>query len=82
MRYWRDKQQREIDFVVPQNREACDAIECKWSPERFDPGNLNVFREIYPQGRNYVVSPHVVEAYTREVEGMKVTFTGLSGLSY
>ncbi|MCC7519384.1 MAG: ATP-binding protein [Verrucomicrobiae bacterium] len=82
VRYWRDKQQREIDFVVPQNREACDAIECKWSPERFDPGNLNVFREIYPQGRNYVVSPHVVEAYTREVEGMKVTFTGLSGLSY
>jgi predicted AAA+ superfamily ATPase len=82
VRYWRDKQQREVDFVVPRNREACDAIECKWSPERFDSGNLRVFRESYHQGRNYVVSPNVVEAYTREVRGMKVTFTGLSGLSY
>ena len=29
--FWRDHQQREVDFVVPRGREAVDAYECKWS---------------------------------------------------
>ena len=31
--FWRDKQQREVDFVVPRGRESADAIECKWKPD-------------------------------------------------
>ncbi len=32
VRYWRDKQGREVDFVLAQRRDAVDAIECKWNP--------------------------------------------------
>jgi uncharacterized protein len=57
LHFWRDKQQREVDFVVPRGRDAVDAIECKWNPVAFEPRGLLAFRELYPKGRNYVVSP-------------------------
>jgi hypothetical protein len=60
--YWRDKADREIDFVVARAREV-DAVECKMVPSRFDPANLSVFRRSYPRGRNIVVSPGVAEPY-------------------
>ena len=82
VRYWRDKQKHEVDFIIPGSRSACDAIECKWNPDRFDPANLRVFRALYPQGRNYVISPHVQESYTRNVTGLTVTFAGLADVSY
>jgi predicted AAA+ superfamily ATPase len=31
--FWRDKQHREVDFVIPRGRDSVDAIECKWNPE-------------------------------------------------
>ena len=55
--YWRDKQYREVDFVVARGRQAVDAIECKWNPRSFDPKGLLAFRERYPRGRNFVASP-------------------------
>ncbi len=78
VRYWRDKQKHEVDFVIPREREAADAIECKWNPDRFDPGNLLAFRAIYPRGRNLVVGPHVRENHTRDIAGLPVTFSNLS----
>jgi predicted AAA+ superfamily ATPase len=60
--YWRDKSGREIDFVVLRGREV-DAIECKIQPGRFDPSNLETFRQSYPRGRNFVVSPGVEEPH-------------------
>ncbi|MGC9450879.1 MAG: ATP-binding protein [Oceanipulchritudo sp.] len=53
--YWRDKQQREIDFVLPGPGKEVMAIECKWSREAFTTRNLDAFRAIYPKGRNLVV---------------------------
>ncbi len=70
--FWRDKQGREIDFVVPQSRDRVDAIECKWQPDRFDPRNLAVFREQYPKGRNFVVCPLAGPAYARTARGLEV----------
>jgi hypothetical protein len=70
--FWRDKQQREVDFVVPRSREAADAIECQWKPEAFETRGLKAFREQYPKGRNYVVSPLSGPAYERVQDGLKI----------
>jgi hypothetical protein len=73
--FWRDKQQREIDFVVPRARGACDAIECKWRASAFDPRSLVTFRNHYPRGRNYVVTSDTRQPYTRKIDGIEVRFT-------
>ncbi len=63
--YWRDKAQRELDFVLAHRRNAVDVVECKWDPAAFDPAALRVFRDSYPNGRNYLVSPSGDPAYTK-----------------
>lgn len=72
--YWRDKQRREIDFVLPRGRGAVDAIECKWNVDAFETRNLAAFRGNYPEGRNYLVSPQVRDRYEQERNGWKVVF--------
>jgi predicted AAA+ superfamily ATPase len=71
--FWRDKQQREVDFVVPHGRDAVDAIECKWNPEAFETRGLAAFREQYPKGKNYTVSPLNGPAYERVQGGLKIS---------
>jgi predicted AAA+ superfamily ATPase len=71
--FWRDKQQREVDFVVPRGRDAADAIECKWKPEAFETRGLAAFRKQYPQGKNFVVSPLNGPAYNRVQDGVKLS---------
>ena len=71
--FWRDKQQREVDFVVPGGRDAVAAIECKWRPEAFETRGLAAFREQYPNGKNFVVSPLSGPAYERVQDGLKVS---------
>jgi len=73
--YWRDKSGREVDFVVPRRRKVA-AIECKINPDRFDPSSLNVFRQLYPQGRNFLICPAVKEPYERRVGSQIVRVTG------
>ena len=71
--FWRDKQQREVDFVVPCGRDAVAAIECKWRPEAFETRGLAAFREQYPNGKNFVVSPLSGPAYERVQDGLKIS---------
>jgi uncharacterized protein len=79
--FWRDKQQREIDFVVPRGRGLCDAIECKWSADRFEPRGLRAFRALHPRGRNFVVTPaRGEEGYTRMIDGREVRYVGTAEL--
>ncbi len=73
--YWRDKTGRELDFVAPRGRQV-DAIECKVRPDRFDPTALGVFREAYPHGLNFVVSPGVTDPYERRYGGLVVRVVG------
>ncbi|MBI4954007.1 MAG: ATP-binding protein [Myxococcales bacterium] len=61
--YWRDKRQREVDFVVPAGRGAAHAIECQWSATGFETRGLAAFRATHPRGRNFLVVP---DAATRE----------------
>jgi uncharacterized protein len=74
LHYWRDKQHREVDFVLARGRQVVDAIECKWSPKTFDPKGLLAFRERYPKGRNCVASPVEGKPYQKTVAGLEVTF--------
>lgn len=78
--YWRDKQDREIDFVVPRGRSNVDAIECKWNANQFESRNLAAFRSIYPSGKNYVMSPQTTTDYSRMVGGFKVDFVTSASL--
>ena len=71
--FWRDKQQQEVDFVLPRGRDAADAIECKWKPDAFETRGLAAFREQYPNGKNYVVSPLNGPAYDRVQGGLKIS---------
>lgn len=80
VRFWRDTELREIDFVIPHGRGVCDAIECKWDARRLDLKGLAAFRASHPKGRNVVVSPNVREAHTRMIGGFEITFTGLAPL--
>ncbi len=78
--FWRDKQQREIDFVIPRGRSVCDIVECKWSSDKFDPRALKAFRSNYPKGKNIVCSPQLAKVHSRQVDGHEVTFANGSDL--
>ncbi len=79
--FWRDKSGREIDFVIRRPGRRVDAVECKVNPDRFDPASLAVFREHYPEGRNYVVSPVVGTPYTRRHGDLSVAYCDGTRLS-
>ena len=70
--YWRDKQGREVDFVLARGRDSVDAVECKWDANAFDSSALNLFRTYYPQGRNYLVTPSAGTAYTKHYGNLEV----------
>lgn len=72
MRYWRNKQGREADFVMAHRRDKVDVIECKWNSDAFDAAALAVFCGYYPKGRNYLVSPSGAPAYTKRFGSLEV----------
>lgn len=73
IRYWRDAEGREIDFVIPGDRGAVDAIECKWSADEFDAKALRLFRSSYPRGGNYLITPESGAPYTKAYRDLEVT---------
>ena len=81
VRYWRDKAGREIDFVRPRGRDAIDAYECKWNPDEFDTGAIKVFRERYPKGENYLVTPLSGPSYAKKSKGLEYKVCGLESLT-
>lgn len=72
--FWRDKQHREVDFVVPRGRDVVDAIECRWNPDALEPRGLVAFRGLYPKGKNYIVCPLQGPSYEREAWGSLLVF--------
>lgn len=77
IRYWRDKEKRELDFVLPGPRGRCDAIECKWRAAGYSPRALAAFRALHPQGDNFVISPQPEPPYSRDFRGLPVVFCNL-----
>ncbi|MCI0651353.1 MAG: ATP-binding protein [Planctomycetes bacterium] len=80
LHYWRDKQQREVDFVIPVGRDAVDAIECTWTADSFEPRGLAALRENYPRGRNFLVAPIVGSPYKKQFGKLTVTVAHLTQL--
>ena len=73
--YWRDKSQREVDFVIDRGGGIVDTVEVKITPDAFRIGSLRVFRDVYPQGKNYVVCPFVERTYTIIKDGLIIHVT-------
>ena len=61
--YWQDKSHREVDFVIRRERDRVDVMECKINPDKLNAKPIEVFRNSYPQGDNYIVSPAVRKPY-------------------
>lgn len=78
--YWRDKEKREVDFILPFDRDRIDAIEVKWNQDAFEPRSLRAFRSHYPAGRNWIVTAQTVASFERNVSGLDVTFVGIEEL--
>lgn len=78
--FWRDKEQREVDFVLPRGRKQVDVIECKWDVDAFELRGLSAFRENYPQGRNLIVSPQVTKSYVRRCKQFDLEYVPVQSL--
>ena len=81
IRYWRDKQKHEIDFIWAPRGSDPVVIECQWSAADFDPGNLGVFRRVHPNGVKVVVSHDVHRPCRRTWGGLVVHFENPRGLA-
>jgi predicted AAA+ superfamily ATPase len=80
VRFWR-KDRHEVDFILPGTRGAADALECKWSPDRFDPEGIRAFRALHPVGRNYLVCPRVTQPHVRRFGDLEVHVVEPTGIA-
>ena len=81
LRYWRNKQGAEVDFVLPgRGGRAPVAIECKWRADGFAPPALAAFRRIYPDGPSFVVATDVDTPHKRRFDDLEVEFVSLEQL--
>lgn len=81
IRYWRDKQDHKLDFILLLTRNAHPTvIECKWKANNFEPTNLKYFRQVYSEGNNFVIASDVQKPYQKQYGEIKVSFIGLSEL--
>jgi uncharacterized protein len=80
LRYWRDKQGHEVDFIRLPRGKPPVAIECKWSTRDFDPSSLLVFARAYPKARLLVTSTDARPSFVRDLRGTPVEFLTLDKL--
>ncbi|MCX8091395.1 MAG: ATP-binding protein [Verrucomicrobiae bacterium] len=78
LRYWRDKQGHEVDFVAVPRRGRVVALECKWSARDFDVAGLRAFARNYPRTRLLVVSTDARPGFEKRLDGHTVEFVTLS----
>ena len=71
--YWQDKARREVDFVIRRPDGRVDAVECKINPDKLNPAPIEVFRQRYPVGENYVATPLLGEPYAIKRGGLVFT---------
>ena len=57
LRYFRDVDGREVDFVLVEGRDPILLVECKWSEERIAP-SLKYLSERYPMARAMQITAH------------------------
>lgn len=77
--YWSDKYGNEVDFVVKGFHEEVHTFECKINPDKYSWAAITKFRNYYPNGRNFCLSPHIRENYKLSHAGIEVNFTSIPG---
>lgn len=81
IRYWRNKQGQEIDFVLPgRGNEPPIAIECKWSAGDMDEQTIRAFMHLHPKARVYVVARDIERSWKLRVADTVVTFVSVPQL--
>lgn len=78
VRFWRDKQGHEVDFVWAPRRGPLLALECKWSAKDFDPAGLLAFGRHYPRAKLLVVATDAAPRFQRNYDKQTVEFVRLS----
>lgn len=78
--FWRDKQSREIDFVLPQSDGSMATIECKWAKKETATRNLDAFRSAYPKGKNLIVTAGKGDAFDSKQGDHTIRVCGLRDL--
>lgn len=76
--YWRTKQKKEIDFVLPSSRSTVHTIECKWKAASFSPDHLISFRDENPKGLNFVVCSDAHRPYCRTIQGLTIRYVHIT----
>jgi predicted AAA+ superfamily ATPase len=87
--HWRDKQHREVDFVIARHGRPPIAIECRWTWQNIgDLRGLRAFRKSYPEGENFVACGNVERSWTArsgdagyEVVGLRQLIERLEGVT-
>jgi predicted AAA+ superfamily ATPase len=75
VRFWRDKQKHEVDFVVKQGRGAAIvALECKARADKLDPSGFRALRSRHPRGRNLVVCLDLLEPFAKRIGDLEVRY--------
>jgi hypothetical protein len=76
--YWRNKKKQEVDFIIKKKRsQTVIAIETKWQAKNFNPDNLQAFRELHPEGENFLIANDIQESYTKNYTNLQVKFISL-----
>jgi predicted AAA+ superfamily ATPase len=81
LHYWRDKNRREIDFVIVHTSSRIDTVEAKINPNAFNSSNLKAFRDRYPEGNDYLVCPYVKDPYQIPAGERPITVCGIEHFS-
>lgn len=72
--YWQDKLKHEIDFIIKGQGSDVHVFECKMNPDKLSSKSLHKFREYYPKGKNYCISPSVKEPYKLRLNKLEIEF--------
>ena len=80
IRYWRDKQGHEVDFIVLRRGRPPLAIEAKWSCHDFDLANVKVFVRQYPQSQVFVAANNLIRSSEQMMDGIRLTFITIPDL--
>jgi predicted AAA+ superfamily ATPase len=78
VRFWRDKQGHEVDFVWSPRRGPLLALECKLSARDFDPAGLLAFARNYLKAKLLVVATDAAPGFKRDYNGRTIEFINLN----
>ena len=79
IRYWRDKQGHEVDFIIERRGHAPIAMEAKWSSKNCDFTGLRVFLRQYPNAKAFLVCNDLSKSIKKNIDGISVVYAGLKG---